>query len=429
MITRQPFLNKLGLILLFTSSVASAQVGTCPKDFNVVERNPKGSGFTFQSRTLEDLNCDDTFEGKYFKIVHGTNSKPIHFEHVDPELVKKAANVYHHLTIARNHWVNVVDSAYVKSLPQITIRLDIANTFSSVRHFKNAEQEKNFNNAWTIPEGETPKTAQEKLKWGKEIWFSPMKKLESKKLVKSDGSNPIHQSLILVKDPLMEYNKNALIYQGLTLAIADNFKDSAVYSNALKTLGAVALLYGAIEISKGADHWFMSKYYFIDTAMVPEIIYHEYAHIAMSDTMKTVHSVPVIEGMADYFAATIADRRNMYEKLKGISSNKGKDRGSKMRYHPFLEGEWNSTSDFTLSVLWQGREAFEKYNKSRQERGQENNVDYEQLVFHAHQKLDENSDIANHLTRALLESCRDNCENPRTGMNLLNQVFEKKGFN
>ena len=427
MITLQPSLNKLGLALLLLSGIASA--GTCTQKFPVLERAEKGDKWAFVEKDLEDLDCSGNFEGKYFKIVHETKDIPISFDHADKKLVQKAANVYYHLTIARNYWINQIKSEYVARLPQITIRLDITNSFSSVRHYKNAELEKNYNNAWSMPEGQSPKGVKEQVKWGKEIWFSPAQQLASKNLVKSTGSNPVHESLILVKDPVTEYTKNTLIYSGLALAVTENLNSSKVVKNSLETLGAVALLYGAIEVTKHMDHFFMSKYYYIETAMVPEIIYHEYAHIAMSDTMKTVHSVPVIEGMADFFASTIAQRKYMYEKLKGFSSNKGKNLLSKELYHPYLEGEWNSTSDFTVSLLWQARLAFEKFNAQRAAKNEDPIVDFDIMVFNAHKNLNENSDIMNGLNGALTDACRASCDNMRAGVNLLNQVFEKKGFN
>lgn len=428
MITLQPSLNKLGILFLLLTSSAIAGTEICPKEFNVLERTKKDQ-YTFTPKTLESLHCGNKFEGEFFKIVNSISDEAISFNDKNPELVKRAANVYYHLTIARNHWIKKIKSDYVLALPQITVRIDITNAFSNVRHFKNAEQEKNFNNAWSIPDGETPNFVKDKIKWGKEIWFSPSKKLESRKLVKSDGNNPVHESLVLVKDPIVEYNKNAVIYQGLSLMVAPAINNSVVLQNSLKSLGFIAILYGAIEVSKHADHWFMDKYYFIDTAMVPEIIYHEYAHIAMSDTMKTVHSVPVIEGMADYFAADIAQKDMMYDKLKDFSSNKPKNLKNKSYYHPYLEAEWNSTSDFTVSLLWQGRLAFEKFNQERARKNQTPIANYDDLVFQAHYHLDENSDIANHLTSALINACKEKCEALRPGINLLNGVFERKGLN
>ena len=163
--------------------------------------------------------------------------------------------------------------------------------------------------------------------------------------------------------------------------------------------------------------------------MVPEIIYHEFAHIAMSDTMKTVHSVPVIEGMADYFAARIAERRKMYQKMKNISSNRSKDIKNKSFYHPYLEGAWNATSDFTLSLLWKGKMEFDKANEKRAKKGQAALANYDDLIYNTHFHLDENSDIANDLTGALIKSCEEKCASLRPGINTLQNTFEAKGLN
>lgn len=430
MITLQPLLSRTCPAvfgILFSAGVL-AQESFCPKSFEVLERGKK-SNYTFVSRELENLYCTDRFEGAHFKIVLSTGKEAIPFDHEDKDLVRKAANVYHHLTIARKFWMTELRSKYVASLKQITIRLDITNAFSSARHFKHAEQEKNFNNAWSIPEGESPVIRGEKNSWYKEIWFSPMKKIEARKTVESKGENPVHESLVLVKDPIVELNANAVIYLGLNWLKTSSVNNSMVLEDALKRLGTIAVLFAALETTKHMDKWFINKYYYIETAMVPEIIYHEFAHIAMSDTMKTVHSVPVIEGMADYFAARIAGRRKMYDELKGFSNNRAKDTNNKMLYSPYLEGAWNSTSDFTLGLLWAGKEAFDKVNAERVAKGQEILVNYDDLVFTAHFDLSETSDIMHGLNSALVNSCKKKCANLRPGVNTLNYVFEKKGFN
>jgi hypothetical protein len=432
MITLQRLLNSTIVALIAVSVLSPVQAQTttefCPKEFNVLERDKK-DGYIFAPRKLEKLFCNESFEGEHFKIVLATEDHAISFNHEDKELLKKAANVYYHLTIARNFWMSEIKSDFVERLPQLVIRLDITNAFSSTRHFKNEEQVKNYNNAWSIPAGSTPSFVKDGKKWNKEIWFSPMKKLEARKLVESDGSNPIHESLVLVKDPIISYNKNKLLYSGVQMLAYPNVNNSSLLELTLKTLGPIAVVYGLISVSKYMDHWFMDKYYFIDTAMVPEIIYHEYAHIAMSDTMKTVHSVPVIEGMADYFAARIANRRRMYEKINKISSNKSKDLKNKKLYHPFLEGAWNATSDFTLGLLWEGKVRFDAANELRTKKGQPTLGNYDELIHHSHFGLSENSDIANDLTSALIETCKEKCTGVRAGVNLLHNVFEAKGLN
>lgn len=424
----QLLLNSLFLSILSFSALAFSATEYCPKEFEVVERE-KGDGWSLQKKTLPKLLCTNRFEGENFKIVYATEDEAIAFDNPNPSLIKKAANVYYHLMIARQFWIEEIKSEYVSTLDQITVRIDITNAFSNVRHFKNAEQEKNYNNAWSIPEGQSPRFAREKLKWGKEIWFSPMKKIEARKAIKSEGNNPVHNGLEMVKEPIYEYNKNALIYSGLGFIATPTIYSSTILESTIQRLATIAIIFGLTEATRYMDKWFIEKWYYIDSALVPDIIYHEFSHIAMSDTMKTIHSVPVIEGMADYFAACITKRKHVYDKLKKISTNQYKDLESEQRYHPFLEGEWNATSDFTLSLLWLGKLEFEKINEERKIKKMSPIADFNQIVFEAHKKLSESSDIMNDLTGSLLDVCSEKCSSKRMGMNTLNVVFEKKGFN
>ena len=109
--------------------------------------------------------CENKFEGKFFKIVQGTSNDAISFDIDDAQLIKKAANVYYHLSIARDYWVNDIKSDFVKTIPQIIVRLNITNSFSDVRHFKHEELEKNYNNAWTIPNGKEPAFIKNPKEW------------------------------------------------------------------------------------------------------------------------------------------------------------------------------------------------------------------------------------------------------------------------
>ena len=430
MITLIRLLSKSALALAVFSSLAMAaeSQALCPKDFGVLFRDKK-EGYNIINKKLDNLYCNNSFEGKYFKIVLSTSDDAIKFDNPDIKLLDKAANVYYHLTVARNYWINEIKSDFVSKVPQIIIRLDITNAFSSVRHYKNEEQEKNNNNAWTIPEGSEPDFLKNPKKWGKEIWFSPMKQLQTRDLVESKGENPIHESLLLIKDPIIDSTQNSLIYSALTLLATPTMNQSYVLETAAINLGVLAILYGSLEVTKHMDKVFIEKYYYIETAMVPEIIYHEYAHIAMSDHLKTVHSIPVIEGMADYFASLIAKRSRMYEKMDDFSTNRFKNTNNKSLYSPYLEGQWNATSDFTLSLLYKGKKEFEIINAARLKKKQSPIANYDQLVFHSHFELDETSEIATGLTRALVNACKEKCSSVRAGVNTLNKVFEDKGMN
>lgn len=417
------------LLIFLTSLLSGLAFGddNCSKEFDVLIRGKK-SKYSIESKKLNNFKCNNTFEGRYFKIVKGTSEEVISFDESD-ELINKAANVYYHLSLARNFWINKVKSQYVRDFEQITIRLEITNAYSRTRHFKNKKLEENFNNAWTTPAGETPNFVEDKKSWNQEIWFSPVKKLATREQLKSNGNNPIHESLVLVKDPVTDFAGSSLLYNTLGyLAFPNRYSGSSFIDNAVIQIGAMAVIYGLVETTKHMDKWFVNKYYYIDTAMVPDIIYHEFAHIALSRTMKPIHSVPVIEGMADYFATLIVDRDKMYSPINGISTNKVKKRNSKKFYHPYLEEQSNSESDFTLSLLWDVHQRFDLINEKRLKQKKKQLVSPIKLIHNAHLKLTEQSNIIKDLTKALIDSCHEVCLNSRTGISELHRIIEKKGF-
>ncbi len=419
-------INKALLFLSIMNTSLFAQK-VCTNNFKVLVKSKKD--YSFQTRELKDMFCEKTFEGKFFKVVQGTSNDPISFDG-NIELVKKAANVYYHLTQARNYWVNELENDYVKNLEQLTIRLNITNSYSKTRHYKHENHTKNFNNAWSTPEGKTPRFIKEKKTWGQEIWFSPMKKFETRKNVKSIGNNPVHQGLKLLKEPIVDYQGNALLYGGLGVIASPTF-GTTYLNKSIERLAVIAGLYGLVEVSKYLDKPFTEKYYFIDTALVPDIIYHEFSHIALSDTMKTVHSVPVIEGVADYFAARISQTKDkqIYKKIKNISSNKTKKLKNRTFYHPALEQSWNATSDFTLSLLWNTRLNFNKVNESRKKKKKDSLANFDKILYQAHFELHEESTILEDLTKALVNECIENCKSKRLGLQVLNRSFEQKGLN
>jgi hypothetical protein len=407
------------------STFASDQI--CKNSSKVLIRNKKHS-YVLRNETLEDLYCNKGFEGKHFKIVYKKSNEAIQFD-ADEELVLRAANVYYHLSKARDYWANNLKSAFVQNMEQVVVRIQIENGFSRLGHFANDDYIVNSNNAWSVPAGETPRWSPEQDKWGREIWFSPMKKVEAQVLVTTNGNNPLAQQLNYLKTPVVNYVENSLIQSSLNHLAYPSYQTTTLLDNAIKHAAAVAILFGSIEVANRMDKLFMEKYHYVDTAMIPEIIYHEFSHIALSDHLSPVHSVPVLEGMADYFATRIAGTEKMYRRLNGLSTNAEKNAKSKSLYHPFLEHENNASSDFTLSLLWTSKLELEKFNSKRFKRGLPALVNTDQLIYETRKELNSESTITE-LTQALTTTCKKEkiCDNTRIGVGILNNVFIKKGF-
>ena len=186
-------------------------------------------------------------------------------------------------------------------------------------------------------------------------------------------------------------------------------------TSVFRQAGTLALTVLALESSKHMDKLFLEKYYYLDTAMIPEIIYHEFSHMALSDHLVISHSTPVNEGMADYFATTLGDNAHIASKIKRYSMAMPKDGKNKNNYNPMYETKVLANSDFVLSVLWSVRKEFPE--------------DANQLIYKAREFLNtDSSNIQNDLTAALLESCQTVCENPRADRMKLREVFTSRGF-
>jgi hypothetical protein len=408
---------KYTLRLVFLACMISSALADSGQAFKVLIRQEKSNRTHYVERELIDLESNSAFDGKYFKIVTGKEKKPIGFDHPDKDLVTKAATVYHHLSEARNFWVEQMKSGKALAIPKIIVRLQIKNQFDELGHFANDNRNPQFNNALSIPEGETPDwvPAERQDKWGKEIWFRP-KKIISTTELGSMGPNPLTVSLIALEKPLIDYTMGQINRRVVEQIFYPSYATRPLHEDLIRYAGTYALMKLIIQGSKYADPLFVEKYYYLDSAMVPEITYHEYAHLVLSDHLAMSHSTPVNEGMADYFAAVQSGHRKVYAKVRGHSNAAAKDTQEKQKYSHWNESNRLATSDFTLSVLWDVRETL----------GEEV---ADKVIYQSRKYLKtESSTISEGLLRAILIACDDMCENPRRDKLKLYDTFSWKGF-
>ena len=404
----------LPIALFLYSSFCLAQASP---EFLVLERSANSNKTYFHKVPLEDLISSDSFEGKYFKIVNGKNSAAISFSDSSRELILKAATAYHHLTKARNFWVSELNSEKAEALPQVIIRLEIKNLYDEQGHFAHDNRTPQFNNALSIPAGKTPEwvPAEQYSKWNNEIWFRPMKKIETKDLP-GMGANPLTTSLRSLEQPFLNYTVNRFNMTLVEHIFYPTYAPNPLWVSLVRFAGTIAVTKAIIEASKHMDGLFLEKYYFLDTAMVPEVMYHEYAHLVLSDHLELSHSTPVIEGMADYFSALIAKKRKIYARVKGYSNAAFKDIEQKRKYDHWYESSSMATSDFVLSVLWDVRETL-------------GGKIADPLIYEMRTRLKTRSATINsHLLQAVLDSCSIKCESPRRDKVKLYEAFASKGF-
>jgi hypothetical protein len=149
--------------------------------------------------------------------------------------------------------------------------------------------------------------------------------------------------------------------------------------------------------------------------MIPEVAYHEYTHFVLADHLEMSHSTPVNEGLADYFAALIADSHKLYDKIKKYSTSRIKDAKNKSLYSHYMEMNQNAQSDFVLSVLWKVKLTLPEVAN--------------QLVFSSREMLETGTSTIQHdLLKSLLETCDKVCASPFRDRIKLHKAFEEKGL-
>jgi hypothetical protein len=399
---------------LFTEVAFSSE----QSKFTVLMRKEKSNKSYVTDVPLKDLESSNSFDGKYFKIVKGKSNKAISFSDDDGELLLKAANTYHHLTLAKDFWINRLRSDLPNQIPKIVVRLEITNLYDELGHFAHDNRDPQFNNALSVAEGETPSwvPAAKQDKWSKEIWFRPMKKISTKDLQNDLGPNPVTIGLRSVEAPFISYTQNKFNMTLLEHVLYPNYVQRPLWQEAIIFAGTIALTKAIIEASKHLDRLFIEKWFYLDTAMVPEVIYHEYAHIVLSDHLKMTHSTPVIEGMADYFAAAMTGKSKVYAKVTGHSNINPKETDHNRPYRHWNESNYYAAGDFVLAVLWDVRETLGPEIGDR-------------VVYEARKSFNTHSaTIADHLLRSILRACEKVCNQPRVDKLRLFETFTNRGF-
>jgi hypothetical protein len=408
---------KFKMTLFLAMILANSAFAENGPSFTVLLRKEKSNRTYLTKKEMPNLLSNHSFEGKYFKIVHSKKNEAIHFDEKNEELLLKAANAYYHLNQAREFWVNEIGSEYAKNLSQITVRIEISNQFDELGHFANDNRAPQFNNALSIPNGKTPDwvPAEKQDQWNKEIWFRPKKSILTKDLGPI-GPNPMTTGLQALEQPLISYTQGQFNRRLMEQFFYPAYVSRPFHEDVIRYAGTLAVMEVILHGSKYTDRLFIDKYYYLDTVMVPEVAYHEYAHIVLSDELQMSHSTPVNEGVADYFAAVQAKKRKIYAMVKGHSNSASKDTQEKQKYSHWTESNRNATADFTLSVLWDVRETLGEDVADK-------------LIYQSRKYLKTGSStISDGLLRAILRACEDVCEQPRRDKYKLYETFSRKGF-
>jgi hypothetical protein len=365
--------------------------------------------------TLTDLVSTTSFDGEHFKIVKGKDSEAVSFD-AEEHLRVRAATTYLHLTRARQYFIHHVKSAYVANLPKMTIRIDHSNAFSELGHFANDALDPQFNNALSVPAGSgyAPRNVKP---WGMEIWFRPMKHVNIKDIQVRDVGIQEFNALMGNFRNQIHMQSFSKFLTNLILSVTDPSADVKPFSqeNLIRTVGASLMLELGIRSVEPLSKALARKWYWLDTAMVPEIIYHEYSHIALSDRLVLSHSTAVIEGMADFFAGQIGSTPKLAKKIKEYNTFNGKNAKRKQQYQVEFESTEYANTDFVFGLLYQMR------NIVGEDRG-------EAFIYDLRNNITTNSSIRNELIEGLLKSCDALCASPFNDRISILKTLNHKGI-
>jgi hypothetical protein len=360
---------------------------------------------------LTDLVSSTSFDGENFMIVKGKGKcvkvekkevctdEAIGFD-ADKDLLLKASTTYFHLTKARTYFIEKMDSDYVKKLPKMVIRLEHSNQFSELGHFANDNLDPQFNNALTVPGGKG--LASKGVKpWGMEIWFRAPKEIHLRDI---DVNNLQTQEFKV----LMSGFRNQIHMQSLSRFLATSItaltlKGSTVnplgMDNLIRTAGSSIVMEMGYLFIEPLSRALSRKWYHLDTALVPEIIYHEYSHAALSDHLVLSHSTAIIEGMADFFAGQIAKSPKLAKHIKKYNTFNGKNAKRKQQYKIEFEMNDYANTDFVFGLLWELKKIV------GEDKG-------EAFIYSLRENLTTNSGIRTGLVDGILDTCEQKCSEP-----------------
>jgi len=395
----------LAIISLLSISKAYASYSV---EMDVMSRN-KRFRLKKQKMLLSNLISNNSFEGKNFKIVKGKSEDAILF--TNKELRLKAATVYFHLEKARNYFIKNLNSSFVQSIPTTIIRIEHFNKFNELGHFANDNLEPQFNNALTIPEGAGYEPAGIKP-WNTEIWFRPSKKIHISEIENSQIPIDAKKMLRTFRNGVHMSSLQKFLMDYFVIKIYGQLDRKASIEQFIRTTGTSIMLELALSQASLIQRLITRRWYLLESALIPEIIYHEYSHLALSDGLKLNQSTAVIEGMADFFAGKISNSKELATKVSKYNSFNGKRVSSTKLYQQEFESTSMANTDFLFGLLWQVNEI----------------VQDESLIYDLRNKITTDSNIRDHLIKGIFELIDENPKYTQEIKLKLYRIFYLRGI-
>jgi hypothetical protein len=136
---------------------------------------------------------------------------------------------------------------------------------------------------------------------------------------------------------------------GVDLVRGTSFGASFYAQSLALSIGVTAVVPHAL---KWASKPFKNTLY-LDSAMIPEVIYHEYAHYALSEHLSIDKHAPVVEGVANFYAAMIGKTDSILNRTKGYSKGLVEIDAKKGKMYAYsMEDSKYAQLDFSFKFLY-----------------------------------------------------------------------------
>lgn len=406
---------KLGLLLLFISTQIFAQA-TFDMDAVVVKRNHKYKA-KMMVETLTNLITPNCFDGVNFKIVLDKSDDAICLDNL-PEgapanTIVRAATAYYHLNIARDFYINKLDSDYVRNLPKIVVRIDIPNEFFIDGHWSDLKSEFKYNNADTVPAGVD--FGNPDHSWDIEIWYRPSKKIHLKEIEADIRSIDVQNFDEILKTFRNQTHMGSLQRFMGQLFTNNLFNGGVSFGSIFRLVGSSALMEVGYHTMDEINRLFMRKWYSLDASMIPEVNYHEFSHVALNDHLPVGHNFAFNEGIADFFAANIANSPKIAKKIKKYNTFLGRDGNNKKEYNVQFETTDYANTDFIFGMFWHLRSILGKDEALK-------------FVYKLRTILKPDAKIRTKLLKGMLDVCEEMYPGDFAKRSDLMMLFNKKGL-
>lgn len=344
---------------------------------------------------VSELGLDSDGEHfKHFHIVKSTNDEALLLSDMSEKDKLRTLTLGFHLTKARTYFTKILKAEHLNNLDKITVRYDMARSFNTGRHFSSKDVE--YNNAVTH-KGANQYSLPGVKKWGSEIWFRPAKEEETKAPKGTMPSPDVQDELLNLADSaIVDITKSQSMGLGMYAFNPNHY---------VSQLGLILVMK---KIVPNVLDFIITSVPFkvsLDSAMIPEVVYHEFAHVALSDSVPLTGSFAVSEGIANYFAAVISGNTAIADKLGEYGSNISSiDLSERLRYSTKYEVNSNlAHHPFTYNYLWKMRG---RVSKEVSISGDDSAFVFDRIVFESRKYIDFSSDltISKSLPEALMKA-------------------------